>query len=46
MSEQSCECFICFFSQQEFIELLLHVRYGAGETKMTKIVLVTSKFPG
>lgn len=30
-----------FFPQQEFIELL-HVRYGAEETKMTKIVLVTS----
>lgn len=35
-----------FPPQQEFIELLLHARHCARNTKMNKIVLVPSKLPG
>lgn len=35
-----------FFFQQELIELLLHARHCAGDTKMNKIVPVPSKLPG
>ena len=35
-----------FFFQQEFIELLLHARHCAGDTKMNKIDPGPSRLPG